>query len=82
MGLSKKFPRKILYAKKAALRIGLIKPSTTVQIQAIKLYIGNKRAENDISKILIAHEEMIMIEKGQNQELETIEIHKEMAISI
>ena len=67
--LSKKFPRSILYMRKLALVIGLIRLSTAIQLQVIKLYIGNKRAQNTISKALTLYEEMIFVEKGRNADL-------------
>ena len=39
IGLGKKFPRKILYARKTVLGVGLISLSMAVKIQALKLYI-------------------------------------------
>jgi hypothetical protein len=39
IGLSAKFPRQILYVRKAALGVGIIKPSTIINTLAIKLYI-------------------------------------------
>jgi len=41
--LSKKFPRRILYIKKSALDIRIMKPLTIVDTLALKLYIGYKR---------------------------------------
>jgi len=52
LGLSKKFPRRILYAKKSELGVGILKPSTIISILALKLYIGHKRKEDKISRII------------------------------
>ena len=52
MGLSIKFPRKIVYARKSALGIGLIAPSTIIDTLALKLYLGHKRMEDEVSKII------------------------------
>ena len=49
-------------------------------MQAIKLYIRNKQAENTINDILGAHEEMILLEKEYNKPLEDIENSKETTI--
>ena len=40
---SRKFLRTALYTTKSALRIGLMKSSTVVDILKLKLYVGNKR---------------------------------------
>ena len=40
IGIGKKFPRRILYIRKTAIRVELIKLSIVVRIQALKLYIG------------------------------------------
>ena len=40
IGLGKKFPRRILCVQKTTIGVGLIKPSTAVKMQALKLYIG------------------------------------------
>ena len=44
MGLSEKFLRMMLYARKSALGVGLIKPSTMVLILLLKLYVEHVRA--------------------------------------
>ena len=49
LGLSEKFLRIILYARKTALGIGIMKPSTIIAILVIKLYLGHKRADNRIA---------------------------------
>ena len=71
-----------MYIRKSALGIGLIKPSTAVQLQAIKLYIGNKRATSRINKVLNLHEELLFIEKGRNVELEDIQHNNNTSIRI
>jgi len=50
VGLSKKFPRKILYARKLQLGVGILKPSTILTILSLKLYLGHCRNQDDISK--------------------------------
>ena len=45
-------PKEILYIRKTALGIGLIKISTVVETLALKLYIRNKRAKNRIARLL------------------------------
>ena len=43
LGLGRKFPRIVLYKRKSALGIGLMKPSTVIAILKLKSYIGNRR---------------------------------------
>ena len=50
--------KEILYTRRIALGIGLIKPSTVVEILALKLYIGNKIAKNRIARLLSIIEEL------------------------
>jgi len=47
----------------------LIKPSIAIQIQVIKLYIGNKRARITKWISLEIYDEIIFIEKGYNKKL-------------
>ena len=42
LGLSEWFPRDVLYLRKTALGVGIIKPSTIIDILALKLYVGHK----------------------------------------
>ena len=51
-------PKEILYIRRTALGIELIKPSTIVEILALKLYISNKRAKNRIARLLLIIEEL------------------------
>ena len=52
LGLSKKFPKKILYSRKSELGVGIMKPTTMITILALKLYLGHKRNEDRISNII------------------------------
>ena len=52
LGLSEKFPRELLYSRKLALGIGLLKPSTIIAILATKLYIGHMRKNDRIANII------------------------------
>ena len=46
LGLSKKFPRKMLYTRKSTLGISLIRSSTILAILTLKLYLGHKRSKD------------------------------------
>ena len=47
--LSEKFPRDMLYAKKSALGVGLMKPSTILAVLALQLYVGHQRMQDPTS---------------------------------
>ena len=57
MRLSEKLPRSILYARKSSLGVGLISPTTIIDVLALKLYIGHNRLESEVSKIIKINEE-------------------------
>ena len=50
--LSEKFPRRILYSRKLVLGVRLLAPRIIVDALALKLYIGHKRANKRIGKII------------------------------
>ena len=51
-------PKEVLYIRRSALGIRLIKLSTAINILTLKLYIGNKKAENRIATLLSINEEL------------------------
>ena len=61
LGLSVKFLRKILYTRKTALGVGLMKPSKIIMILALKLYLGHMRNNNRIVNIIKINEENVQI---------------------
>ena len=56
------FPRVVLYSRRNAIGIGLIRPKMVIAIQACKLYLGNLRAQMRIARMIRINEEVIMIE--------------------
>ena len=50
--------REVLYARKTALGVGIVAPSTAIDTLALKLYVRNKRAKNRIIGLLSVIEEM------------------------
>ena len=42
LGLSKKFPRAVMYTRKSTLGLGIMAPSTIIALLKLKLFIGNK----------------------------------------
>ena len=57
LGLGKKFSRIVLYKRKSALGIGLMKPSIIIAILKLKSYIGNKRKQGNATKSINIQEE-------------------------
>ena len=57
MGLSVKFPRKVLYARKSALGVGLMAPWTIMSMLALKLYLSYQRGETRVSKLITINED-------------------------
>jgi len=57
LGLSVKFPRKVLYARKSALGVGLMAPRTIMSVLALKLYLSHQRGETRISRLININED-------------------------
>ena len=62
LSLNQKFPRRILYTRKTALGIGIMKLSIIIAILAIKLYLGYKRSEDRIAQIIKINKENAQIQ--------------------
>ena len=58
LGLSEKFLRKILYSRKSALGIGLIKSSIIMAMLIIKLNLWYKQIKSNVTKIITISERM------------------------
>jgi len=69
LGLSKKFPRAVMYARKSALGLGIMAPSTILALLKLKLYIGNKRINGNAGEAINAQEEFLKIEAGRRVNL-------------
>ena len=67
LGLSERFPRDMLYSRKTALGVGIMKPSTIIDILALKLYVGHKRSNDRIAKIIRINEEEASYQNGFNE---------------
>ena len=57
LGLSTKFLRNILYTRKLILRVGLIVPSTTIDILALKLHVGHNHRDSKVVAMINILEE-------------------------
>ena len=67
LGLSEKFPRAVLHSRKTALGVGLMKPTTIVNILTLKLCVGHKRFNDRIAKIIGLNEEEETCQNGYNE---------------
>ena len=67
LGLSEWFPRDVLYSRKTALGVGIMKPSTIIDILVLKLYVGHKWLNNRIAKIIRINEEEVSYQNGFNE---------------
>ena len=68
-GLSEKFPHEVLYMRKSALGLGLIKPSTAIELQALKLYIEHYQIKTNLTKLNRINDELQMIKEGYSKHL-------------
>ena len=68
IGLSAKFPRQILYARKSALGVGIMRPSTIVNTLAIKLYIRHQQKKSRLASFININEENSFIDNGINKD--------------
>ena len=66
-GLSEKFLHEVLYMRKSALGLGLIKPSTVIELQVLKLYVGYYRSKTKLAKLNRINDELQMIEEGYSK---------------
>jgi len=55
--LSKNFPKKLLYVRKAFLGIGLLYPKIVLVILAMKLYLGYRRVRWNVTNMIKTSEE-------------------------
>jgi len=65
LGLSRKFPRVVLYSRKSALGVGIMMPNTILAILKAKLYIGNIRIKKETYNDIKLHEELMIVEAGR-----------------
>ena len=57
LGLSKKFPHKVLHARKLAFGVGILKLTTIITFLALKLYLRYKRFKDKIVEIIKINKE-------------------------
>jgi len=65
IGLSKKFLRKMLHARKSVLG-GLLKLSTILAILSLKLYLEHVRAEDRFSRMILINKENATFQNRHN----------------
>ena len=77
LGLSEKFPRKVLCARKTQLGVGILKPNTILTILSLKLHLGHRRHQDATSKQIINNEKEAQFQHGfKNGILEIEEDYK------
>ena len=76
LGLSKNFPRSVLYSRKTALGVGLMAPKTIMDGLALKLYLGHQRSEDRISKIIQIIEDNASTQYGYGKSV--MEVNKDV----
>ena len=81
LGLSKKFPQDVLYARKSALGIRLLQPNIILASLLLKMYLGHMRMQDTISKIIQINKENVGFQYGYNKELLSILIKYKQNIS-
>ena len=64
LGLSEKFPRKVLYAQKSQLGVEIIYPTIIIAILVLKLYLGHNRMKDRIAKIISINERNTLFQYG------------------
>ena len=69
LGFSKKFLRNVLYMRRSALGIGILKPKIIVDALVIKLYFGHKRAKTRMSKLIQISKDIMFVEGEHNMEV-------------
>jgi len=73
LGLGETFPRDVLYLRKSALGVGLLKPTTVLAILSMKLYVGHMRIEDQISKMIRIIQENEGLQYGYNAQIMKVE---------
>ena len=66
LGLSKKFPRAALCRWKSALDVGLMEPSTIIDVLKLNMFIGNMRKRGNAAKRMKFQLEQQIVEAGRN----------------
>ena len=64
IGLSEKFPRKVLHERKSALEVGLIAPIAIMNVLALKLHVSHNRGETRVLKIIKINENNTKLHYG------------------
>ena len=73
IGLGENFPREVLYSRKSALGVGLLKPTTVLAILSMKLYVGHMRMEDQMSKMIRIIQENEGLQYGYNAQIMEVE---------
>ena len=71
LGLSEKFPQRIIYTRKSQLGVGILKPFTIITILSLKLYLGYRRNDDMIAKQIGINEKNAQFQYGYNKSILT-----------
>ena len=69
LGLSRNFPRLVLYSRKSALGVGIMRPSTIIDMLKAKQYLGHKRMNSIANQSIQLQEEYLKVESGRDTNL-------------
>ena len=64
LGLSVKFPRRVLCARESTLGVGLMAPRTTISMLALKLHLSHQRGEIRVSRLINVNEDNARLHYG------------------
>ena len=62
LGLGNDFPRRLLRVQKSSLGVVLIDFNAAIDMLAIKMFVGNKRSQVSVSKVMVAQEELSFVD--------------------
>jgi len=71
--LGEKFLRRVLYARRIAMGVGLIQPYTAITMAMLQLYFSNIRMESNAGNIILALEELMEANNGYFNRINEIE---------
>ena len=67
------FLRRVLYARRIAMGVGLIQPCTAIVMVTLWLYFSNIRMESNVGNIILALEELIEANNGYSKRINKID---------
>ena len=68
MRLGATFSRVVLYLRRNAIGVGLIRPKIVITMQVCEWYIRNLRAQTRVARLIRINKETIIIEYGRGKQ--------------